>query len=187
MHNKFSHPNNVINDITYRHLNKNDLPSICDLLTLTKTPIGGLYTKGIYRAISKMALEDDRLIFIVAQKNSKLVGLTLSIINRWSFWKSFLPRHPLISSQIFSKKLIERFKEKLDKENYEPELLELIDDWIQSSPPFSEGEKDPNKIAHTAYTAVSPGNRKERIGVNLQNHRDQILCSTTDSLSSYST
>jgi hypothetical protein len=169
-----------IKEPKFRLLKKNDLPQICTLMAQIKPPIAGLQSKSVYSAMCHDALKDKRLVFLVAEKNKELIGFTLAIIDRKNFWKAFTLRHPYLSARIFIVKFFKalRFKLAIHRSTIienENEHQNLIDKWIKSSKSVICGRYADSQIAHTQYTAVAEGYRKEGIGIELQNSRDRIL------------
>ena len=114
------------------------------------------------------------------EKNKELIGFTLAIIDRKNFWKAFTFRHPYVSARIFVVKFLRALRSKLmigrsTGIKIENEDKNLVDKWIKSSQSIICGKYADSQIAHTQYTAVAEGYRKEGIGIELQNNRDRIL------------
>jgi len=75
-----------------RLLQKKDYPQIVELMEKLRIPIFDLYSKAIYRSFSRQALKDEKIVFAVVERNNKLVGLVIALIDRNRFLVSFLSK-----------------------------------------------------------------------------------------------
>jgi GNAT superfamily N-acetyltransferase len=71
-----------------------DRPRLLALLRRLRMPIAGLTTDAVYRAMAGRAGVDPRVVVVVADDGTDLLGLTLSIVNHRDFWQRFMLRYP---------------------------------------------------------------------------------------------
>ncbi len=116
-----------------RLLEKNDFRKVIELMKKLRIPLAGLYSRAIYTAIYRQALIDDRIVFVVAENQRKLIGLVIAIIDRNSFWISFLLRHPLFALQISFRKLLRLMGMGVSKRVPNSAKLEAVSKYLTTS------------------------------------------------------
>jgi ribosomal protein S18 acetylase RimI-like enzyme len=161
---------------TCRLLQRNDYPQIIELMHKLKIPVAGLYSKAIYTAIYRRALTDKRIVFVVVELQSKLIGLVIALIDRNSFWISFLLRHPLFAIQILFRKLFRFMEVGVTEIVPDPAHLEDINKYLTTSISDRSWWKDSSpQIAKALFLSIDPEYRKSGIGFLLNQYRDKVL------------
>jgi len=141
-----------------------------------RIPIAGLYSKTIYTAICNKALTDNRIVFVVAENQRKLVGLVIAIIDRNRFLVSFLIKHPILALQIFFIKFLILIKARINGRKPNFAQMEYIKKYIKNSPSKRSWWKDSSpEIAKAVFISVVPEYRGRKIGLKLNRYRDEIL------------
>jgi len=159
----------------YRLLNENDLSEICDMMENIKPPIAGMCCRAMYSSISRYALKDKRLVFLVAEYQNKLIGFTIAIIEWYRFWRAFLFRHPILAVRIVIYRFARFFRNDFGVEKIDPKYRNFIEEWIASSRLASPWKDSSPKIAKVLYTAISREHRRSGVAMGLQRHRDRFL------------
>ncbi len=159
-----------------RLLQKNDFPQIIELMKKLRISIVGLYSRAIYTAIYHQALIDDRIVFVVAEKQRKLIGLVIAIIDRNSFLISFLLRHPLFALQIFFGKLLRLMGIGVSRRVPNSAQLEAVSKCLTTSHTDKSWWKDSSpRIAKAVFISIDPKYQGCGIGFELNRYRDKVL------------
>ena len=160
----------------YRLLGRNDLPEIIKLMEEIRPPVAGLRSRQIYAAICCAALKTDKVVFVVAEQETKLIGFAIAIIEYKRFWKIFLRNHILLALQIIVSKFVQFFQRKR-KANASFESNTIRKYLYSRHPGHPERSwKDSSPfIAKSLYTGVRRNFRKRGIGKDLQKFRNHIL------------
>jgi len=159
----------------YRLLEKNDYPQIVELMKKSEIPIAGLYCRSIYTAVYRRALIDDRIVFAVAEYESKLIGLVIAIIDWNKFWLLFLLRHPLLALLILFRRLLRKVGIGVTESHYDPEQLKTIEKYLTTSIAGRSWKDSSPKIAKAIFISVDPKYRGLKIGLELNRFRDKIF------------
>lgn len=159
----------------YRLLEQDDLPKILHLMEEFRPSIVGLRSRALYAAVCRQALRDDRLVFIVAETQGKLIGFSIAIIDRNQFWISLLPKHPLLSVRIVFKMFLRLIGVGKSARVPEPNELQMIKEYIAPTPSGRSwwGDSSP-LIAKGLYMAVSKKHRGRGIGRELLRSRNKV-------------
>jgi ribosomal protein S18 acetylase RimI-like enzyme len=159
-----------------RLVEKDDFPEIIKLMKRLRIPIAGLYSRAIYTAICRQALKDDRIVFVVAENQGKLIGLVFAIIDRNRFLISFLLRNPLFALQILFRKFLRIMRIGVSERVPNPAQLEVIRKYLTTSHSGRSWWKDSSpQIAKAGFIAVDSKYRRSGVGFKLNRYRDKVL------------
>lgn len=87
--------NALTGSVIYRMLEEGDIPMVCDLLQATGASIDGMTSRIVYRAVCKDSMAEGDAIVVVSIKDGIFAGCAIALVDRKSYWRSFLPRHPI--------------------------------------------------------------------------------------------
>lgn len=158
-----------------RLLQKKDYSEVIGLMQKSEIPVAGLYSRSIYNAIFNQALKDDRIVFGVAEYESKLIGLVIAIIDWNRFWISFLFRHPLLSLHVLFRRLLRHVGIGVLKSHYNAEELKAVERYLTTSISDRAWRDSSPQIAKAIFIAVDPEYRRLKVGLELNRFRDRIF------------
>jgi len=147
--------NNKSDDIQFRPLERADIRPLCDLMKRTDATIDGFTSLSIYRAVMGDSLARGGTVVIIALRERRIVGYAIALIDRMSYWRTFMLRHPgTIGEVIFQRASITMSKEKKERTHREPQLPEYVSG-ASSGRSWTESSRDIAKIMHIAVDASS--------------------------------
>jgi|WetSurMetagenome_2_1015567.scaffolds.fasta_scaffold30453_1 hypothetical protein len=155
----------------YRVINKSDIDGVLTLMDEMKPNIGGSRDPSLYSAMCQEALTDKRVVIVVGEEDSKIIGFLLAVIDRNRWRMSVICRHPWIVIKMIGdralnklkKRFIEEEPEKRDIENNRQDISRYINpaattkSWKDSSP----------EIAKLLFICVREGDRRKRVAHGL--------------------
>ena len=77
-----------------RLIERKDLERLLTLVDEVKPSIGGSRNPSMYKALCREALSDRRVVIVVAEEESEIMGFFLAVIDRNRWRESFAFRHP---------------------------------------------------------------------------------------------
>jgi len=160
-------------------LEKGDIDKVTLTMKELQPNIGGSRDPSMYRSLCHEALLDKRVVFIVAEEQSKIIAFYLAIIDRNRWRITFMVRHPAIVTQMVFKRAFNRFLKILKKvfgkttgfETNMPDISMFVTpsltnrSWKDSSP----------KIAKLLFDGVAVNQRGRHIAKKLTEYMFKAL------------
>ena len=183
MNNSQDHQNLIdtkVSEPIFRMLKKSDIQDVLKLMAEIKPNIGGVRYPSLYNALCNDALFDKRIVFTVAEEQSKIIGFFFGIIDRNSWRFSFMVRHPIIGTRMVFIRTFERLSilvKKFDSKtiNLEPYNTE-INKFITSGTTSRSWDNDSSpQIAKLLYGGVSGTHRGKNIAKRLGEYICKVL------------
>jgi len=128
----------------------------------------------IYRAISREALKNDKLIIVIAKDYKKIVGFNITVIDWKKFWYKFMHTYPLIAIELILKRTLVKIKA-IFKKKSKINNNEMIKEFLAKGPSNQSWNESSPQIAKTIYTGVHVNYRKKGIGKNISTYRNRLL------------
>jgi hypothetical protein len=156
----------------FRLFQESDLQDVLELMEEFKPNIGGARYRSLYHAFCCEALLDQRVVLIVAEELSRLIGFAIAIIDRNRWWVSFMTRHPLITLRIAFVRIFHKLRNLVkkpahSKKNIEPSESD-IENYITTTYSGKSWKDYSPQIAKLLYLAVKEGHRGKNIGGKIE-------------------
>jgi len=156
-----------------RLFEKDDLENLLILAGEIRPNIGGSRDPSLYRAICQDALSDQRVVIVVAEEESRIVGFLLAVIDRDRWRMSFALRHPRITVRMIRDRVLGRLSKRFTRVKTEigpcqdsgGDISKFIEprvtskSWKDSSP----------QIAKFLFICVQEKGRRKRVAHGLFN------------------
>jgi ribosomal protein S18 acetylase RimI-like enzyme len=154
-----------------RLFEKSDLKSLLSLMNEIKPNIGGSRNPSLYRAICQDALSDKRVVIVVAEEKSEIVGFLLTVINRNRWRRSFLLRHPWSMPRLFWERVSKEWRTPSretapGKRNVDGNMQD-ISPYISTKETNKSWEDSSPQIAKLLFICVRAKERRKRLARNL--------------------
>jgi hypothetical protein len=134
-------------------------------MKVIKPDIAGLHSEKLYDAICADALSDKRIVIVVAEKQSRLIGFNLTIIDRNRYWRLFIVKHPLFALQIALHRFLRLLKvSPVQKVTHSADPKD-IRQYITTIPSGRSWKDSSPEIAKLVMTALLKEHRGKRISV----------------------
>ena len=159
----FHHIN--IEGVICRLFHKKDLLEIIKLMKVIKPNIAGLHSQKLYDAICADALSDKRIVIVVAEKQSHLIGFNLTIIDRNRYWRLFIVKHPHLALKIAAHRFLRLLRVPPDREVAHSAEPKDISQYITTMPSNLSWKDSSPEIAKLVMTALTKEHRGRHISV----------------------
>jgi len=151
--------------VVCRLFHKDDLSEISKLMEVIKPDIAGLHSQKLYDAICADALSDKRIVIVVAEEQSRLIGFNLTIIDRNRYWRSFIFKHPHLAWKIAAHRFLRLLRVSPDREATDAAEPKDVSKYITSTPSGLSWKDSSPDIAKLVMTALTKKYRGRRISV----------------------
>ena len=153
-------------------LKKEYIDRVLPLMGQTRAAVFGIESPLLVRAICRDAFADRRVNFLVASEEGMIVGYVIAVIDRGSYRKKFLMRHPVpglyaVAAGII-KKILPKDKKSLDRKTGMPDGVSAGNsgrNWKDSGP----------STAKIINIGVSGAHRKRGVGKALYKELFAVL------------
>ena len=161
-----------------RMLEERDMSGILQLMEYIKPNIGGSRDKCLYKAICQDAIFDERIVFTVAEEDSRIVGFFFGVIDRNRWRLSFIMHHPIIGARVVISRMYKRMLnlEKIYENSHLEPYNSEIDKFITPGSTSRSWQKDSSpQIAKLLYAGVYGSQRGKFIAKRLGEYILKVL------------
>jgi len=162
--NSIFHPINI-EGVICRLFHKDDLREVSALMKVIKPDIAGLHSPKLYDTICADALSDTRIVIVVAEKQSRLIGFNLTFIDRNQYWRLFIVKHPHLALKIAAHRFLRLLRVFPEREATDPAASKDISQYITTTPSGRSWKDSSPEIAKLVMTALTKEHRGRRISV----------------------
>ena len=132
-------------------------------MKVIKPDIAGLHSSKLYDAICADALSDKRIVIVVAEKQSRLIGFNLTFIDRNQYWRLFIVKHPLFALQIAAHRFLRLLRVSPEREMTRSADPKDVNQYITTIPSGCSWKDSSPEIAKLVMTALTKEHRGRRI------------------------
>jgi hypothetical protein len=154
-----------IEGVICRLFHKDDLMEVSALMKVIKPDIAGLHSPKLYDAICADTLSDKRIVIVVAEKQSRLIGFNLTFIDRNQYWRLFIVKHPLFAFKIAAHRFLRLLKVSPEREMTHSVNPKDVNQYITTIPSGRLWRDSSPEIAKLVMTALLKEHRGRRISV----------------------
>jgi ribosomal protein S18 acetylase RimI-like enzyme len=136
-----------------------------------KPNIGGSRDPSLYSAICRDALLDQRVVIVVAEEKSEIIGFLLAVIDRDRWRMSFMFRHPRITAKMVWDRAVGRLRKRFHEAEPEPRTSEGnghdISRYINPAETNKSWKDSSPQIAKLLFICVKERDRRKRFAKGL--------------------
>lgn len=165
----------LMDSIVYRALEEGDILMACDLLRATNASIDGMMSSAVYRAVCRDSIAKRNAVVVISLKDGILAGCTVALIDRKSYWRSFLLWHPALAVYVITRALAMKLRVAFapDKRTVQSSLDYGVT--ISDKPSGRTWQESSPFIAKILHTGVTDESRGMGIAKSLHEHLLAIL------------
>ena len=162
-----------------RKLEKKDFNNVLKLMNeIQPVIVGGLRCPSLYRAFCYDALIDKRVLFIVAEEKTDIVGFRIVVIDMKNWRLTFCKRHPVLTLRILTQKICNNIRIKITTKknlNIYASQYAVVAGFVNQTPCNKSWNDSSPQIAKALYVAVKESHRGKNIAAKLIEYGNQIL------------
>jgi ribosomal protein S18 acetylase RimI-like enzyme len=161
-----------------RMIRKDDIDGVLILMDELKPNIGGSRDPSLYRALCQEALIDERVIVLVCEEQSQIIGFYLAVTDRNRWRMSFLCRHPGIVAKMIVTRAFAKLQQLLRSAQPQDTIEHDAQDISMYITPTAAGrlwgESSPH-IAKLMFLGVGTRHRRKQVARGLLRSMISVL------------